>query len=163
MRKRSHSRAAPRPSSPCTPAASSLGSGRLQLSVHEENVAVGFYRRGCGYTQIGSREEEDPTRPDGKVRLLVLEKNCRGGVEQSLSLCFVDIHDAAQPHRDARRAGEDSSAARPPRRVAALGGALAEALREAEDLVAAKEATLRARRQLEEATKAVLCRQSRRC
>ena len=51
------------------------GSGRLRLSVHENNVAVGFYRLGCGYTQIGTREEQDPTQ--GTVRLCVMEKDCR--------------------------------------------------------------------------------------
>ena len=55
--------------------AAESGSGRLQLSCAERNTAaVGFYTKGCGYEQIGSRMEQDD---DGeKHRILVFEKVC---------------------------------------------------------------------------------------
>ena len=99
------------------------GSGRLQLSVHEKNVAVGFYRRGCGYTQIGSREEEDPTRPDGKVTLLVLEKNCRGGEEHSTWMCrrrrrSSSTWSSSRSRRTTTSTGSTRSSRRRPRKSA---------------------------------------------
>ena len=96
------------------------GSGRLQLSVHEKNVAVGFYQCGCGYTQIGSREEEDPTRPDGKVTLLVLEKNCRGGEEQ-----YVDVQEEAGECTRAAKGAGGASGAKGQTRVGAVARASA--------------------------------------